>query len=47
MVKIRNEKGEVFILHLSREGKMAEVYSWMRKVVKGSNFTVMSNFPRR
>jgi hypothetical protein len=45
-LKIRNEEGDIFILHLGRESKMSEVYKWMSKVVK-KGFKVMGNFPRR
>lgn len=45
-MKVRNEQGDVFILHLAGSDKMEEVYKWMGKVVKGA-FKVMSNFPRR
>ena len=45
-LKIRNEQGEVFILHLSRGEYLREVYSWMRKVCR-QRFVLMSNFPRK
>lgn len=45
-LKVRNEQGEVFILHLAGSDSMNEVYRWMQKVVKGA-FKIMSNFPRR
>lgn len=45
-MKVRNEQGDIFILHLSPNSKMQEVYRWMNKVVKTS-YKIMSNFPRR
>jgi hypothetical protein len=45
-LKVRNEQGDVFILHLGRADRMGEVYRWMQKAVKGG-FKVMGNFPRR
>lgn len=45
-LKIRNEKGDVFILHLQRSKQVREIYDWMRKVTT-KNFKLMSNFPRR
>jgi len=45
-LKIRNEQGEVFILHLSKDHSVKIIYSWMQKVNKG-NFVLMSNFPKR
>ena len=43
---MRNEQGDIFILHLSPTSKMQEVYRWMNKVVKAA-YKIMSNFPRR
>lgn len=45
-LKIRNEQGEVFILHLSKEHAVKDIYSWMEKVNK-QKFVLMSNFPKR
>lgn len=45
-LKIRSEEGGVYILQLSKEEQVKEVYGWMRKVNRES-FVLMSNFPRR
>lgn len=45
-LKIRDEKGEAYILHLATTAHIKDIYSWMERVI-GGGFRVMGNFPRR
>ena len=45
-LKIRDERGEAYILHLATHDRVKDIYSWMERVIKGK-FRVMGNFPRR